>query len=88
MDKIAEAITLAERLQDRIESHDMWCDDLDQSVVNAWRIEILDLARGLADKCSNLLPIPGMDYHQALPQRTDEVLSLLKAYRKLKALAA
>lgn len=88
MERISEAIALAERLEDKIDSYDEWCDDVDPSTANAWLAEILDMSRGVADLCERLMPIPGMNYHRQLPSRVNEVLAMLKAYQKLKEMAA
>lgn len=86
MKKIEEAISLANTLQEKIVLFDELGDELSRESQMDFRIEILNLARGLAEECNKLLPLPDVNWHQALPQRTNEALRLLLAYHNLKSL--
>lgn len=88
MKKINEAIELAERLQDEIESHDMYYD-LFSDTEREERSDRIDLlADELASMCEELLPMGGVSYYDLLPTKTAKVIELLYMYRKLIELAA
>lgn len=81
MKKITAAIDLAEHLQDRIDSHDAFCDLMDAEEEEARYNDIIAMADALALECDALIPIPGLVYHDLLPAHIGKVLTILQVVK-------